>query len=73
MIAMAKKRSERSGGAHKTVRIPYQIPKPFSDLITRLAKEKQQPKVWYLLALILDAAKAAGVKEEDLPEPPWDA
>lgn len=63
---MPKKNSDR----HKVPRVPFQIPKPFADLARRLAAKKEQPTTWYVMRLIADAAKEAGIK--DVPKFPWE-
>lgn len=64
---MAKK---RKGGVHKTPRQAVQIPVPWVGVARKIAIKRQQPMMWYLVALLGEAAKKEGIT--DLPKFPWD-
>jgi hypothetical protein len=69
---MAKKRKtteSRPGGKHVTPRVPYQLPLEFAQLARKLAGQRKQPTLWYLLSLIIEDAKANGM---ETPAPPWE-
>lgn len=64
---MAKKKS--TSGQHKTPRVPYQIPRAWSDLARTMAAKHRQPALWFLLSLIADEATRQGL---EVPPLPWD-
>jgi hypothetical protein len=65
------KKKPRSGGEHKTPRVTVQLPAEWHALARKLASRQRQHVTWYLISLIIDAAKASG-EEDILPTPPWE-
>jgi hypothetical protein len=65
-----KKKKKSTGGAHKTDRSPMMLPDPWDAVVQDLASEDGQPKLWYVIKLIKQAAEAKG--KTNLPTPPWD-
>lgn len=74
MPRMAGKKEEgkkpASGGKNKTPRKPIQMPTDWLKVARIRAGTKQQPTLWYLIALIAEDARTAGVT--DLPPLPWE-
>lgn len=55
--------------SQKTPRVPVQIPKPWCDVARKLAAQKKQPLVWYLMDLLAEKAKEMHI---DTPPLPWE-
>lgn len=68
-IATMAKQGKRSGGKHKTERKAVQVPVPWLALARKLAAKKKQPTLWFIIALIAEAADKEG---EQCPTPPWE-
>ena len=61
---MAKK---KTGGEHTTPRKPVQMPMPWYKLTSKLASNKKQPMLWYLMSLLAKEAEEANIERPKLP------
>jgi len=69
--AMGRKPKKKpTGGKHVTKRTPVPLQDSWLAIGRQRAAELRMPLSWYLLSLIADDAKKAGVV--DLPKLPWE-
>ena len=67
MLVMAKKK--KVSGKHQAPRAPVQFPADWLAVARALAASRQQPLVWFLVAMVKEKAEAEGMP--NLPDPPW--
>lgn len=71
MYVMDKQKPKRkaSGGKHLTKRVNVGVPEQWHAVMRKLAAQKRQPVLWYLIELASREAEALGIA---CPIPPWE-
>jgi hypothetical protein len=66
---MAKRKSD--SGRHVKKRVNIGVPAEWHAVIRRLAADRQQPVLYWLISVVAEQAKQQGMT--DVPVPPWEA